>query len=104
MNNASILLSLNVLAAVLLVMMALVTMVQLLAKLGEQWGRGDQDDAIHGETTPELIAVLTAAASEALGTSVCLHRIHVHRDAAHPRWARAGRMDIMYSHRLEPRR
>lgn len=103
MNNASILLSLNVLAAVLLVMMALVAMIQLLAKFGEKRGRA-QHDAIDGETNPELIAVLTAAASEALGTSVCLHRIHVHRDAAHPRWARAGRMDIMYSHRVGPRR
>lgn len=104
MNDASLLLSLQVLAAVLLVMMVLVALVQVLAKLGERQARGDQRDTVDGEPRAELIAVLTAAASEALGTSVCLHRVHVHRDAAHPRWARAGRMDIMYSHRLEPRR
>jgi hypothetical protein len=53
---------------------------------------------------PRLLAVLTAAASEALGTAVRLHRVHVHRDPVVERWSRAGRMDIMISHRVEPRR
>lgn len=104
MNDASILLSLQVLAAVLMVMMVLVALVQVLAKFGERREQGGERDTVDGEPSAELIAVLTAAASEALGTSVCLHRVHVHRDTAHPRWARAGRMDIMISHRVEPRR
>jgi hypothetical protein len=53
---------------------------------------------------PALLAVLTAAASEALGTAVRLHRVHVHRGPVVERWSRAGRMDIMISHRVEPRR
>lgn len=53
---------------------------------------------------PETLAVLTAAASEALGVAVRLHRVHVHRGPVAERWSRAGRMDIMISHRVEPRR
>ena len=53
---------------------------------------------------PEHLAVLTAAASEALGTAVRLHRVHVHRGPVVEHWSRAGRMDIMISHRVEPKR
>jgi hypothetical protein len=54
--------------------------------------------------SPQTLAVLAAAASEALGTAVRLHRVHVHRGPVADRWSRAGRMDIMISHRVEPRR
>jgi hypothetical protein len=54
--------------------------------------------------SPERLAVLAAAASEALGTAVRLHRVHVHRGPVVERWSRAGRMDVMISHRVEPRR
>jgi len=54
--------------------------------------------------TPERLAVLAAAASEALGTAVRLHRVHVHRGPVVEHWSRAGRMDVMISHRVEPRR
>jgi hypothetical protein len=54
--------------------------------------------------SPETLAVLAAAAGEALGTAVRLHRVHVHRGPVADRWSRAGRMDIMISHRVEPRR
>jgi hypothetical protein len=54
--------------------------------------------------SPQTLAVLAAAASEALGTAVRLHRVHVHRGPVADRWSRAGRMDIMVSHRVEPRR
>jgi hypothetical protein len=53
---------------------------------------------------PERLAVLAIAASEALGTAVRLHRVHVHRGPAVEHWSRAGRMDVMISHRVEPRR
>jgi len=52
----------------------------------------------------ELIAVLAAAAREALGAPVKLYKVHVHRGGEIERWSRAGRMDIMVSHRLEPKR
>jgi hypothetical protein len=57
-----------------------------------------------GGVSPELVVVLTAAASEALGTAVRLHRVHVHRGPLVDHWSRAGRMDIMISHRVEPKR
>jgi hypothetical protein len=55
-------------------------------------------------TDPELIAVLAAAATVALGRRVQVHRAHIHRERATELWSRAGRMDIMVSHRMEPRR
>ena len=56
------------------------------------------------ELGPEIVAVLAAAASAALEAPVVLHQIHVRRGPAAERWSRAGRMDIMISHRVEPRR
>ncbi|HNV03622.1 MAG TPA: hypothetical protein PLN93_14600 [Vicinamibacterales bacterium] len=53
---------------------------------------------------PELLAVVAAAASEALQAPVRLHRVHVHRGPVIERWSRAGRMDIMVSRRVEPKR
>jgi hypothetical protein len=53
---------------------------------------------------PLLIAVLAAAASEALGRPVRLHRVHLRGTAERERWSRAGRMDVMVSHRVGPRR
>jgi hypothetical protein len=53
---------------------------------------------------PELVAVLAAAAYTAIGRPVHVHRVHVHRERATEGWARAGRMDIMVSHRMEPKR
>ena len=53
---------------------------------------------------PELLAVLAAAAYPAIGRPVRVHRVHVHRERATEGWARAGRMDIMVSHRMEPKR
>jgi hypothetical protein len=52
----------------------------------------------------ELVAVLTAAAREVLGAPVRLHQVHVHRGGDVERWSRAGRMDVMVSHRVEPKR
>jgi len=49
-------------------------------------------------------AVLAAAAAAALEAPVVLHQVHVYRGPAADQWSRAGRMDIMVSHRVEPRR
>ena len=59
---------------------------------------GDQD------TDPQLVAVLAAAAAEALGRAVRVHRVHIHREHASELWSRAGRMDIMVSHQVERRK
>jgi len=52
----------------------------------------------------ELIAVLAAAAQATLGAPVRIHHVHLHRESHHRTWARAGRMDIMVSHRVGPSR
>jgi hypothetical protein len=53
---------------------------------------------------PRLLAVLVAAASEALAAPVRIHQVHLHRGPTADAWSRAGRMDVMISHRVEPRR
>ncbi len=53
---------------------------------------------------PELLAVLAAAATAALGRPVSIHRVHVRPLPSQEAWSRAGRMDIMVSHRVEPKR
>lgn len=53
---------------------------------------------------PRLVVVLAAAAHAALGAPVRIHHVHVHRGPAVEAWSRAGRMDIMLSHKLEPKR
>jgi hypothetical protein len=50
-----------------------------------------------------MAAVLAAAVAEVLGPRVRVHRVHVHRGEA-DRWSRAGRMDVMVSHRVGPTR
>ena len=57
-----------------------------------------------GEVTPELVAVLAAAAHAALGKSVVVRRIHVLRPAGQENWSRVGRIDILRSHRMDPKR
>ncbi len=54
------------------------------------------DDALD----PELLAVLAAGAYTALGAPVRIHRVHVHGESGGQAWERAGRMDIMVSHRV----
>ena len=60
--------------------------------------------ALAGELDPELIAVLAAAAEEALGARARIHRVHIHGEAAAQSWSRAGRLDVLASHRVAPKR
>jgi hypothetical protein len=53
---------------------------------------------------PALLAVLTAAAAAALAAPVRVYQIQSARGPERDRWSRAGRMDIMISHRVGPRR
>jgi hypothetical protein len=53
---------------------------------------------------PEVLAVLSAAAHVALGGPVKIHRVHVHRERGGEAWAAVGRMDVMVSHRVVPKR
>jgi hypothetical protein len=59
---------------------------------------------VPGAADPALLAVITAAASEAIGQPVAVHTLRVHRAPEIERWSRAGRMDVMVSHRVGPRR
>lgn len=104
MNPSIYVVPLFVITAVLLVMGVVVGTVHLLVKLGELRQRPRPDRTVADRTDPEIVAVLTAAATAAVGQPVLVHRVHIRRDAVHPRWAQAGRMDIMLSHRVEPRR
>ena len=52
------------------------------------------------DVDPELLAVLAAAAYLAVGTPVRIHRVHVHAERSGLGWERAGRMDLMQSHRV----
>ena len=54
--------------------------------------------------TPELVAVLAAAAHAALGKAVVIRRINVLRHAGQENWSRVGRIDILRSHRVDPKR
>jgi len=56
-----------------------------------------------GEIDPETLAVLAAALHATLGAPVRLHRVHVHGGPSGENWERAGRMDIMLSHRVMPK-
>ena len=57
-----------------------------------------------GGITPELVAVLAAAATAALGKPVVVRRINVLRPTGQENWSRVGRIDILRSHRLDPKR
>ncbi len=52
----------------------------------------------------ELLAVLAAAAHAAIGHNVHIHHVIIPGRTAVEAWSRAGRMDIMFSHRVEPKR
>ena len=54
--------------------------------------------------TPELVAVFAAAATAALGRSVVVRRINVLRPTGQENWSRVGRIDILRSHRMDPKR
>lgn len=69
-----------------------------LAGSGRGLNAGDEID-------PETLAVLAAAAAAALGSPVVVHRVHAGTPVrAQETWSRAGRLDIMVSHRLGPGR
>jgi hypothetical protein len=57
-----------------------------------------------GEVPPEIVAVLAAAAHAVLGKSVVVHRVNVVRPAGQDNWSRVGRIDILRSHRMDPKR
>jgi hypothetical protein len=65
---------------------------------------GTEGAGVPGELDPELIAVLAAAAEEALGARARIHRVHIHGEAAAQSWSRAGRLDVLASHRVAPKR
>jgi hypothetical protein len=95
---------LAVMAIVLVSMLLLVLILEGARRLA---GRAQSDPspaAAPAAPDPVLIAILTAAASEALRAPVLIQRVHVRHAEEGDRWSRAGRMDIMISHRVGPRR
>jgi len=53
---------------------------------------------------PRTLAVLSAAVHAALGRPAQIHRIHLHRDRGDEAWIKVGRMDLLLTHRVEPKR
>ena len=109
--------SLVVLGYVLTVMAVVVVVLMTLKKLGESKASssGGQAPALQASSgSPkalgasvggdELIAVLAAAANEALGRAVVIRSIQLVKGAGHETWAIAGRADVMHSHRVGPPR
>lgn len=89
---------------VLSAMLFLTAVVFGLRTLASRTTPRDGEPDLTDELDDATLVVLAAAASEALAAPVRLHRAHVHRGAVVDRWSRAGRMDIMISHRVEPKR
>jgi hypothetical protein len=93
--------ALTAFAVVFLAMMAL-TGAAYLAGLAAR--RSASKPSKHGEEPAEkevdasTLAVLAAAAYEALKKPVRVHRVHLHREPSMETWSRAGRMDILVSH------
>lgn len=92
---------LGLLAAVLFLMRALRN------RLGRPQPRLPDGSLVAKDGTvidPRTMALLAAAAHAALGAPVIFHRVHVHHQEGGESWARAGRMDVFYSHRVERKR
>jgi hypothetical protein len=51
----------------------------------------------------QTLAVLAAAVHAALGRHARIHKIHVHRERGDEAWTRVGRMDLLLTHRVQPR-
>jgi len=60
--------------------------------------------APHAGIDPQTLAVLAAAVHAALGRPVRIHKVHVHRERGDEAWTRVGRMDLLLTHRVEPKR
>ena len=60
-----------------------------------------EKSGIHpGLTDTELVVILTAAASEMIGSPVRLERLHPH-EPRNLNWAAQGRVELLQSHRLK---
>lgn len=89
-------------AIVLAGMLVLTAVCEILRRIGLA-SPDRRPDGAAAAMDPHILAVLTAAVAEVLGPHVRIHRVHVHRGEA-DRWSRAGRMDVMISHRVGPPR
>ncbi|HOD25171.1 MAG TPA: OadG family protein, partial [Polyangiaceae bacterium] len=100
----------TVIGVVMLVMVLLALFIYALARLAAGLDKpvataaDVTDDELGDELSPEIVAVLAAAASEILGGRTQIRSVRLHREADAPEWSTAGRMDIMLSHRVGPRR
>ncbi|MBK7048847.1 MAG: hypothetical protein IPH48_20575 [bacterium] len=88
-----------VFAALGLLAVLLFTLRALAVRSARRKAGADAAPAVDG-LDEEALAVLAASAWMALGAPVRIHRVHVHGEPAGQAWERAGRMDIMVSHRV----
>lgn len=59
---------------------------------------------VAGAVDPATMAVLAAAVHAALGRPARIHRVHIHRERGDEAWTRVGRMDLLLTHRVVPKR
>lgn len=123
MNLSDIVSSLGVFAYVLIVMAVIVIVVMAMHKIGDLSQRSQalklaaskskklpspskalEAGAQDGVIDEELLAVLTAAAYEALAKPVVIQSVQLIRADDHQTWATAGRAAMMLSHRVGPPR
>jgi hypothetical protein len=92
-------------ATVMTAMLLLTALCEGMRRLGAMAARraapAEQGDA--DAVDPRILAVIAAAVTEAIGRPIRIHRVRADRGAAE-RWSRAGRLDIMISHRVGPSR
>lgn len=91
------------LAIVMMSMLLLAALAAALRRAGTAAAPAREPSAKGERLEPHIAVVLAAAVAEALGPRARIHRVHVHRGEA-DRWSRAGRMDVMVSHRVGPPR
>jgi hypothetical protein len=91
-------------STVMVAMLLLSGLCEAMRRLGAAaTSRAASEETESAAIEPATLAVIAAAVTEAIGRPVHIHRIRTDRGAA-DRWSRAGRMDVMISHRVGPTR
>lgn len=98
-----LLIGLSAFAVVMVGMCVLALLCELMRRAGRSRAAAP-GTAAASQPDPAVAVVLAAAAAEALGRPLVVHKIRVRAPADAERWSRAGRMDVMVSHRLGARR
>jgi len=84
--------------------MALMWAIGALRRAGARGRRRRPGPRRQRASTRSTLAVLAAAVHAALGRPARIHRVHVHPERGDQAWTRVGRMDLLLTHRVVPKR